>query len=591
MVQQVVNIGAAPDDGTGDLNRTGWDKTNQNVAELYKGAGVISGGLWNFDATSTDTTTSPVSGRFKTDSGNYRDATQLAIHAVTIQGIDRSNTLRTLLVGDIIQCQDSANAAAWCRYNVESVPADNTTWLQIDVTIEDDGGIASGNNQEIVFTFTAGSGGGSGGGGIPEAPTDGTIYGRRGSDTSWQPSPAGPEGPAGATGPEGPKGDTGDTGPQGPPGVVSASPPLSLSSGTLSIDLSAYAPLASPVFTGDARAPTPTVGDNDTSIATTAFVTAAIAAAGGGGGSIPSAPQGRLTLTTATPILSADVTAATSIFYTPFVGNRIPVWNGTSFDMVTFAELTLALDASNHLANNNYDLWVINDSGTMRLGTGAAWTNSTTRSEAITNLNGFWVNTAGITVRYGSGASTVAVSANRATLVGTFRTTATAGQTEMTFRPAAAAGGSAPKLFLCNAYNTAPTDALNRDSTDSWVYTSATFRKANNNANNAINYIACLPNSRVWGRYSALCSNTQQAAARVGIGFDSDTPDIPITNTCPNTGSVISIIALDAKRISGVGLHDIRALEAAQTAGTLTWYGDNASPANVQSSLAGTFEL
>ena len=38
----------------------------------------------------------------------------------------------------------------------------------------------------------------------------------------------------------------------------------------------------SPVLTGDPQAPTPTAGDNDTSIATTAFVTAAITAAGSG---------------------------------------------------------------------------------------------------------------------------------------------------------------------------------------------------------------------------------------------------------------------------------------------------------------------
>jgi hypothetical protein len=38
------------------------------------------------------------------------------------------------------------------------------------------------------------------------------------------------------------------------------------------------APLASPVFTGDPRAPTPTAGDNDISIATTAFVQTAVAA-------------------------------------------------------------------------------------------------------------------------------------------------------------------------------------------------------------------------------------------------------------------------------------------------------------------------
>jgi hypothetical protein len=41
------------------------------------------------------------------------------------------------------------------------------------------------------------------------------------------------------------------------------------------------APLNSPLFTGDPRAPTPTAGDNDTSIATTAFVAAAITAAMG----------------------------------------------------------------------------------------------------------------------------------------------------------------------------------------------------------------------------------------------------------------------------------------------------------------------
>jgi hypothetical protein len=39
------------------------------------------------------------------------------------------------------------------------------------------------------------------------------------------------------------------------------------------------APLASPVFTGNPTAPTPAAADNDTSIATTAFVTAAVAAA------------------------------------------------------------------------------------------------------------------------------------------------------------------------------------------------------------------------------------------------------------------------------------------------------------------------
>lgn len=42
-----------------------------------------------------------------------------------------------------------------------------------------------------------------------------------------------------------------------------------------------YAPLASPNFTGDPRAPTPAPADNDTSLATTAFVHTAVAGASG----------------------------------------------------------------------------------------------------------------------------------------------------------------------------------------------------------------------------------------------------------------------------------------------------------------------
>lgn len=112
-------------------------------------------GIWNFNQTNIDTNAAPVSGRFKTNSGNYRDATQIAIHAITIQGIDQTNTLRALLIGDIVQCQETTNPAAWCRYRVQSFPVDHGNWLQFNVALEADGDVTSGNNQEIVFVFTA----------------------------------------------------------------------------------------------------------------------------------------------------------------------------------------------------------------------------------------------------------------------------------------------------------------------------------------------------------------------------------------------------------------------------------------------------
>lgn len=111
----------------------------------------------------------------------------------------------------------------------------------------------------------------------------------------------GPQGPAGATGPQGPQGPQGEPGPAGvgvPAGGtagqvlakvdgvdyntewINVDPSTSWGeiTGTLSDQtdlqsaLNLKAPLASPVFTGDARAVTAALGDNDTSIATTAFV-------------------------------------------------------------------------------------------------------------------------------------------------------------------------------------------------------------------------------------------------------------------------------------------------------------------------------
>jgi hypothetical protein len=63
--------------------------------------------------------------------------------------------------------------------------------------------------------------------------------------------------------------------------ITSVSSPLAVSSGNLTVDLSAKADLASPALTGVPTAPTASLGTNTTQIATTAFV---IANAGGGGG-------------------------------------------------------------------------------------------------------------------------------------------------------------------------------------------------------------------------------------------------------------------------------------------------------------------
>ena len=70
---------------------------------------------------------------------------------------------------------------------------------------------------------------------------------------------------------------TGD--PQAPTPATSDNDTSVATTAYVKANLASYAPLASPALTGNPTAPTPTAGDNDTSVATTAFVATAISAA------------------------------------------------------------------------------------------------------------------------------------------------------------------------------------------------------------------------------------------------------------------------------------------------------------------------
>jgi hypothetical protein len=93
--------------------------------------------------------------------------------------------------------------------------------------------------------------------------------------------------------------------------------------------------IASPTFTGDPKAPTPTVGDNDTSIATTAFVATAIAAIPGGGGGISNVVEDL------TPQLGGDLdTNAFDIWFDDAKGIRDSAGN----EQLIFQETSLAVN-------------------------------------------------------------------------------------------------------------------------------------------------------------------------------------------------------------------------------------------------------
>ena len=99
--------------------------------------------------------------------------------------------------------------------------------------------------------------------------------------------------------------------------------------------------------------------------------------------------NGRLTLTSVTPITTSDVTAATTIYFTPYKGNRIFLYNTTStkWELFEFSEISIAVPAT---TGTNYDVWGYNSSGSATLEV-LAWTNDTTRATAIALQNGVYV--------------------------------------------------------------------------------------------------------------------------------------------------------------------------------------------------------
>lgn len=294
-------------------------------------------------------------------------------------------------------------------------------------------------------------------------------------------------------------------------------------------------------------------------------------------------PGGRLTLTTAVPVLTSDVTAATTVYYTPYIHGNAHLYNGTSWAVHTFTELSQTLADSTKSpaatsADNNYDMFLWDDTGTKRCTRGPAWTTATDRSSsAHTSQNGVRVNTNAIT--NGPGAL-------KGLYVGTIRTNAS---NQVAFMPAtaAAAGGGACQLYVWNMYNRVDVGAVSKDSTDSWIYTTATIRSANNNNNNRISVVAGLNEDYASSRYSVrVSSDTVGTDMLVGVGLDSTTALSGSFGFQANASAVPFFLSGGYEGFLGLGHHFVQALEYSEaTGGNTTWFGDNATPTLTQMAL------
>lgn len=269
-------------------------------------------------------------------------------------------------------------------------------------------------------------------------------------------------------------------------------------------------------------------------------------------------PGGRVTLSTgdAVPISAAG---QTTVYYTPHRHNRVQLWDGTRWYWSDFAELSQATTDNTKspaaVANNsNYDVFVWNDSGTMRATRGPAWSSATARGSGAgtTELEYFmgrWVN---------KNVITNGPVGRRGLYVGTIRSDGSAQIND-----------TLAKRHVWNMFHRVVRPMAVTESTNSWSYLTATYRQANANAANQLAYVVGFNDDPVYARVFAIYDSATRGS--VGIGLDSTT----VNSALVFGAGIGGILEATYHGQGGLGSHILVWLENGGGAGAATWLGDD----------------
>ncbi len=283
-------------------------------------------------------------------------------------------------------------------------------------------------------------------------------------------------------------------------------------------------------------------------------------------------PQGYLTLTSATPSIVSDASAAAAIYYALDNGDLVPIYNGASFVPTTFTQLTLTLHSS-HALSTAYDLFVFSNSGVLTLVTGPAWSNSAAGTSArgsgassteLTRVKGLYVNAVQIAARNGS--TTYTVGANLATYLGSVLIDGTAGQATCH-----RSYGQSRKWALWNAYNRRPIIMKAGDSTSSWTYATNTFRASNNASANSISVFCGLAEDIIDARFEQYVGSSNNDAS-IAIGWNSATTPSGKRGRAAGAAVAGDLVARYVA-VPALGLNTVTALESSRNTNTITFNG------------------
>jgi hypothetical protein len=216
---------------------------------------------------------------------------------------------------------------------------------------------------------------------------------------------------------------------------------------------------------------------------------------------------GRLSLRSNNPENLQDSIDINVLYFTPYLGNSISLYNGTRWDVISFSEISLS--SSSLIANKNYDIFAYNNNGSLALET-SAWSTDSTRTTALSLQNGIYCKSGNLTRRY----------------LGTVRTNGSSNFTD-----------SSSDRLVFNANHRINKNIFNTLSTlTSWTYGSPFFRKIGGSAINFphLNILSGLQDNLISLRAGVLIAFNQQSVGYYfGIARDQDpysNPQIDITS-------------------------------------------------------------
>lgn len=267
----------------------------------------------------------------------------------------------------------------------------------------------------------------------------------------------------------------------------------------------------------------------------------------------------RLSLSSTLPVTTADMSNAGTIYLLPYVGNRIALYDGSTWNtyVVPAAGENVAVSAASGAV---VDVFASASSGNVALSL-LAWTNSTTRATALTTQDGVLVLSTDATKRYLGTIYANALNSVSDTLL---------------------------IRGLWNYYHRIGRPMLFQESAASWTYASATVRQADADANAKVQFVCGYAEDPVSVEVFCGVAPSGAAAGNVQIGIDSITigsadAAIEVGGGSGTSGLIAPSFAVYNKN-PGIGYHYAAWLEECR-AGGCTFYG---AFGNSQGSIRGT---